>query len=72
MILILSIIGIFGLLFLEYYIYKRDNSNIKIRQFILSNKFFEVLIKLIIIVLGATIAINFSNLQEQKKIRRNQ
>lgn len=67
MILILSIIGIFGLLFLEYYIYKRDNSNIKIRQFILSNKFFEVLIKLIIVVLGATIAINFSNLQEQKK-----
>ena len=67
MILILSIIGIFGLLFLEYYIYKRDNSNIKIRQFILSNKFFEVLIELIIIVLGATIAINFSNLQEQKK-----
>lgn len=67
MILILSIIGILGLLFLEYYIYKRDNSNIKIRQFILSNKFFEVLIELIIIVLGATIAINFSNLQEQKK-----
>lgn len=45
MILILSIIGIFGLLFLEYYIYKRDNSNIKIRQFISVISFLKVLNK---------------------------
>lgn len=71
MILIFTIIGIFVLFLLKYYIYNKENRGIKLKEFLISKKFCETLIELMIIVLGATIAINFTNIQEKQKDKQN-
>jgi Mn2+/Fe2+ NRAMP family transporter len=67
MILLFSVVGIFVLFALKYFIDKKDNANIKVKEFIVSKKFLETVTELIVIILGATIAINFTNIQEKKE-----
>lgn len=67
MILLFSVVGIFVLFALKYFIDKKDNANIKVKEFIVSKKFLEAVTELIVIILGATIAINFTNIQEKKE-----
>ena len=54
---------------LKYFIDKKDDANIKVKEFIVSKKFLETVTELIVIILGATIAINFTNIQEKKENR---
>lgn len=72
MILLFSVVGIFVLFALKYFIDKKDNANIKVKEFIVSKKFLETVTELIVIILGATIAINFTNIQEKRKINKEQ
>lgn len=72
MILLFSVVSIFVLFALKYFIDKKDNANIKVKEFIVSKKFLETVTELIVIILGATIAINFTNIQEKRKINKEQ
>ena len=67
MILLFSVVSIFVLFALKYFIDKKDDANIKVKEFIVSKKFLETVTELIGIILGATIAINFTNIQEKKE-----
>lgn len=63
---IISIIGIISLLFLSYMIYRSDVTNPTITNFIISKDFFDTLREFILVILAATIAMNFSNIQDKK------
>ena len=67
MIWALSIIGIVSLVILNYMIYSRENPNAKIIWFVRSVQCWETLVELIVIVLGATLAINFSDMQSERE-----
>lgn len=66
MVWVMSFIGIVFLVILNYMIYRRENPDGKTRMFIRSKKCWETLIELIVIVLGATLAINFSDIQQAR------
>lgn len=67
MIWIFSIIGVCLLFICSYASFRQGNKTSSVKSFLIDKSFRDMLIELIIVVLGVTIAINFSDVVEKRK-----
>lgn len=66
--LLITCLGIFILFIIQFILYKKKQ-NTGLKKFLKSEQLLDIFKELLIIILGATIALNFTNVEEKEKTK---